>query len=57
MTTIPPTAPAIAFLGTGRMGGPMAANLARGGFSRAQRAARGNRARGDARLLQKLSAI
>jgi 3-hydroxyisobutyrate dehydrogenase len=32
MTTIPPTAPAIAFLGTGRMGGPMAANLARGGF-------------------------
>ena len=32
MTTIPPTAPAIAFLGTGRMGAPMAANLARGGF-------------------------
>jgi 3-hydroxyisobutyrate dehydrogenase len=32
MTTIPPTAPAIAFLGTGRMGSPMAANLARGGF-------------------------
>src|SRR6478752_3169495 len=32
MTTIPPTAPAIAFLGTGRMGGPMAANLAHGGF-------------------------
>jgi 3-hydroxyisobutyrate dehydrogenase len=28
MTTIPP----IAFLGTGRMGAPMAANLARGGF-------------------------
>jgi len=26
-------APVIAFLGTGRMGGPMAANLARGGFS------------------------
>jgi 3-hydroxyisobutyrate dehydrogenase len=25
-------APAIAFLGTGRMGGPMAANLARAGF-------------------------
>src|ERR1700733_11151310 len=25
-------APVIAFLGTGRMGGPMAANLARGGF-------------------------
>jgi 3-hydroxyisobutyrate dehydrogenase len=33
MTTIPPTAPAIAFLGTGRMGAPMAANLARGGFA------------------------
>src|SRR6476646_8653814 len=32
MTTIPPTAPAIAFLGTGRMGSSMAANLARGGF-------------------------
>src|SRR5437868_3006543 len=32
MTTIPPAAPAIAFLGTGRMGSPMAANLARGGF-------------------------
>jgi 3-hydroxyisobutyrate dehydrogenase len=32
MTTIPPAAPAIAFLGTGRMGAPMAANLARGGF-------------------------
>jgi 3-hydroxyisobutyrate dehydrogenase len=28
-----PTAPAIAFLGTGRMGAPMAANLARGGFA------------------------
>jgi 3-hydroxyisobutyrate dehydrogenase len=27
------TAPAIAFLGTGRMGAPMAANLARGGFA------------------------
>jgi 3-hydroxyisobutyrate dehydrogenase len=26
-------APAIAFLGTGRMGGPMAANLARAGFT------------------------
>ena len=26
------TTPAIAFLGTGRMGGPMAANLARAGF-------------------------
>jgi len=33
MTTIPPTAPAIAFLGTGRMGAPMAANLARRGFA------------------------
>ncbi len=33
MTTIPPTAPAIAFLGIGRMGAPMAANLARGGFA------------------------
>ena len=33
MTTIPPTAPAIAFIGTGRMGAPMAANLARGGFA------------------------
>src|SRR5690349_21453345 len=33
MTTITPTAPAIAFLGTGRMGAPMAANLARGGFA------------------------
>jgi 3-hydroxyisobutyrate dehydrogenase len=33
MTFIPPTAPAIAFLGTGRMGAPMAANLARGGFA------------------------
>jgi 3-hydroxyisobutyrate dehydrogenase len=33
MTSIPPTAPAIAFLGTGRMGAPMAANLARGGFA------------------------
>ncbi len=33
MTTIPPTAPAIAFLGTGRMGAPMAANLARAGFA------------------------
>jgi 3-hydroxyisobutyrate dehydrogenase len=32
MTTIPPAAPAIAFLGTGRMGAPMAANLARAGF-------------------------
>jgi 3-hydroxyisobutyrate dehydrogenase len=32
MTTIPPAAPAIAFLGTGRMGAPMAANLAHGGF-------------------------
>jgi 3-hydroxyisobutyrate dehydrogenase len=32
MTTIPPTTPAIAFIGTGRMGAPMAANLARGGF-------------------------
>jgi 3-hydroxyisobutyrate dehydrogenase len=31
-TIIPPAAPAIAFLGTGRMGAPMAANLARGGF-------------------------
>src|SRR5579862_3330651 len=30
MTTA--TTPAIAFLGTGRMGAPMAANLARGGF-------------------------
>ena len=29
----PPDAPVIAFLGTGRMGGPMAANLARGGFA------------------------
>ena len=28
-----PAAPVVAFLGTGRMGGPMAANLARGGFS------------------------
>ena len=28
----PPVAPVIAFLGTGRMGGPMAANLARAGF-------------------------
>ena len=33
MTTIPHTAPAIAFLGTGRKGAPMAANLARGGFA------------------------
>src|SRR6266702_4742650 len=33
MTTIPPTAPAIAFLGTGRMGAPMAAYLARRGFA------------------------
>ena len=33
MTTTPPTAPAIAFLGTGRMGAPMAANLARAGFA------------------------
>jgi 3-hydroxyisobutyrate dehydrogenase len=33
MTTIPATAPAIAFLGTGRMGAPMAANLARRGFA------------------------
>jgi 3-hydroxyisobutyrate dehydrogenase len=33
MTTISPTAPVIAFLGTGRMGAPMAANLARGGFA------------------------
>jgi hypothetical protein len=33
MNTIPPTTPAIAFLGTGRMGAPMAANLARGGFA------------------------
>ena len=32
MNTIPPTTPAIAFLGTGRMGAPMAANLARAGF-------------------------
>jgi 3-hydroxyisobutyrate dehydrogenase len=32
MTTTPPAAPAIAFLGTGRMGAPMAANLARAGF-------------------------
>jgi len=29
----PAATPAIAFLGTGRMGGPMAANLARAGFS------------------------
>ena len=33
MTTTPPTAPAIAFLGTGRMGAPMAANLARARFT------------------------
>jgi 3-hydroxyisobutyrate dehydrogenase len=33
MTTTPHTAPAIAFLGTGRMGAPMAANLARAGFA------------------------
>lgn len=33
MTTISPAAPVIAFLGTGRMGAPMAANLARGGFA------------------------
>ena len=33
MNTIPPTTPAIAFLGTGRMGAPMAANLARRGFA------------------------
>ena len=33
MTTNLPAAPAIAFLGTGRMGAPMAANLARGGFA------------------------
>jgi 3-hydroxyisobutyrate dehydrogenase len=33
MNTIPPTTPVIAFLGTGRMGAPMAANLARGGFA------------------------
>ena len=32
MTTNQPTAPAIAFLGTGRMGSPMAANLARSGL-------------------------
>ena len=31
--TITQPAPVIAFLGTGRMGGPMAANLARAGFS------------------------
>src|SRR5258708_2043310 len=28
----PPPPAVVAFLGTGRMGGPMAANLARGGF-------------------------
>ena len=33
MTTIPASTPVIAFLGTGRMGAPMAANLARGGFA------------------------
>ena len=33
MNTIPPSTPVIAFLGTGRMGAPMAANLARGGFA------------------------
>ena len=33
MTIIRPAAPAIAFLGTGRMGAPMAANLARAGFA------------------------
>src|SRR5260370_30335341 len=33
MTTIPPTPPALAFLGTGRMGAQMAANLARRGFA------------------------
>ncbi len=39
MVTVPgdtastPAAPVIAFLGTGRMGGPMAANLARAGFT------------------------
>ena len=33
MTTNSPTAPAIAFLGTGRMGAPMAANLTRASFA------------------------
>jgi 3-hydroxyisobutyrate dehydrogenase len=33
MNIIPPATPAIAFLGTGRMGAPMAANLARRGFA------------------------
>ena len=33
MNTFPPSTPVIAFLGTGRMGAPMAANLARGGFA------------------------
>ena len=33
MNAIPSTTPAIAFLGTGRMGAPMAANLARRGFA------------------------
>ena len=33
MNTIPPSTPVIAFLGTGCMGAPMAANLARGGFA------------------------
>ena len=28
----PAPAPVVAFIGTGRMGGPMAANLARAGF-------------------------
>src|SRR5690349_22811868 len=32
MPPVSPAAPAIAFLGTGRMGAPMAANLAHGGF-------------------------